>query len=149
MDATLHALGGLVLRAVPTFLLVIALNYYLKAFFFKPLEKTLRERYDATGGALKLAGEITAKASAAVAKYDAAVRAARAEAYAAQERARQQAAEQRAAELAAARKRADAVAADAKAQLAAEVETARASLARDAQALSDEIAGAVLNRSAA
>ena len=46
MDATLLALGGILLKAVPTFLLVILLNFYLKAMFFKPLEKVLRECVD-------------------------------------------------------------------------------------------------------
>ena len=55
MDAMLHALGGILLRAVPTFLLVILLHFYLKSIFFKPLEKVLHKRYEATEGARKLA----------------------------------------------------------------------------------------------
>ena len=149
MDATLHALGGLVLRAVPTFLLVIALNYYLKVFFFKPLEKTLRERRAATGGTRSLAGEITAKASATAARYNAAIRAARTEGYAAQERARQESGQRLAAELAAARKRAEAVTVEAKAELARNVEAAKTILSRDAESLSEQIAVSVLNGSAA
>ena len=49
----LQALGGILLRAVPTFLLVILLHFYLKSIFFKPLENVLRKRYDATEGARK------------------------------------------------------------------------------------------------
>src|ERR1039458_2233397 len=62
MDAMLHALGGILLRAVPTFLLVILLHFYLKSIFFKPLEKVLDQRYEATearksaGSAVKRAG---------------------------------------------------------------------------------------------
>src|SRR5205085_2833862 len=54
MDAMLHALGGILLRAVPTFLLLIALTYYLKSVFFKPLEKVLHQRYEATEGAPRI-----------------------------------------------------------------------------------------------
>src|ERR1035437_10711175 len=85
MDATLLALGGILLKAVPTFLLVLLLNFYLKAVFFKPLEKVLRERYEATEGARKLAAESMERAAARTAEYEAAVRAARAEVYQAQE----------------------------------------------------------------
>ena len=76
MDATLLALGGILLKAVPTFLLVILLNFYLKAVFFKPLEKVLRQRYEATEGARKLAAESMERAAARTAEYEAAMRAA-------------------------------------------------------------------------
>ena len=55
MDATLHALGEILLKAVPTVLLVVVLHFYLKYVFFRPLKKVLAERYDATEGARKLA----------------------------------------------------------------------------------------------
>ena len=38
MDAMLHAFGGILLRAVPTFLLVVLLHFYLKSMFFKPMK---------------------------------------------------------------------------------------------------------------
>jgi len=60
----LHDLGQLLLRAVPTFLLVFALDFYLKYMFFKPLEKVLQQRYDATEGARKLAAEALELAAA-------------------------------------------------------------------------------------
>jgi len=75
MDATLHALGGILLRAIPTFLLVVFLQVYLKMMFFKPLEKVLKQRYDATEGARKLAEQSLERASAKTAEYEAAVRA--------------------------------------------------------------------------
>jgi len=55
MEATLQALGQILLRAVPTFLLVIFLNFYLKNIFFKPLRNVLRQRYEASEGARKRA----------------------------------------------------------------------------------------------
>src|ERR1039458_1001973 len=79
MDTMLHDLGQLLLRAVPTFLLVVVLDFYLKYMFFKPLEKVLQQRYDATEGARKLAEEALELAAAKTAQYEAALRAARSE----------------------------------------------------------------------
>jgi F-type H+-transporting ATPase subunit b len=149
MGDMLHAMGGLLLRALPTFFLVIALNFFLKFFFFRPLEKTLRERYDATGGARKLAGESAERAASRIAEYEAAVRAARAEAYQAQGTQHRQFLERRAAELAGARKRAGAAVEEAKALLAGDAEAAKTTLARDAESLSGQIAASILGRSAA
>src|SRR5260370_19122895 len=79
MDAMLHALGGILLRAVPTFLLVILLHFYLKSMFFKPLEKVLHQRYEATEGARKLAQQSLEQAAAKTARYEDKLRAAKAE----------------------------------------------------------------------
>lgn len=149
MDATLLALGGILLKALPTFILVLLLNFYLKAMFFKPLEKVLRERYEATEGARKLAAESIARAAARTAEYEAAIRAARAEVYQAQDQVHTQLEERRAAELADARHRSEAAVRQAKAQLAADVEDAKRSLALDAESLSSQIADAILARRAA
>ena len=85
MDATLRALGEILLNAVPTFLLVVLLHFYLKKVFFQPMEKVLRQRFEATEGARKLADQSLVRASARVAEYEAAIRAARSEIYQAQE----------------------------------------------------------------
>ena len=149
MDATLLALGGILLKALPTFILVLLLNLYLKAMFFKPLEKVLRERYEATEGARKLAAESIARAAARTAECEAAIRAARAEVYQAQDQIHVQLEERRAAELADARHRSEAAVRQAKAQLDADVEDAKRSLALDAESLSSQIADAILARRAA
>jgi F-type H+-transporting ATPase subunit b len=149
MDATLLALGGILLKAVPTFLLVILLNFYLKVVFFKPLEKVLRQRYEATEGARKLAAESVDRAAARTAEYEAAMRAARTEGYQAQDQIRQQMEERRAAELADARHRSEAAIRQAKAQLEADVEDAKRELAREAEDLSRQIVDAILMRRAA
>jgi F-type H+-transporting ATPase subunit b len=149
MDATLHALGGILLRAIPTFLLVIFLHLYLKTMFFKPLEKVLKQRYDATEGARKLAELSFERASAKTAEYEAALRAARAEAYRAQESLFKDLHEREAAELAAARASAEASIKEAKQLLARDVAAAQASLARESEALAIRIADTLLRRSAA
>jgi F-type H+-transporting ATPase subunit b len=149
MDATLHAVAGILLRAIPTFLLVIFLHFYLKTMFFKPLEKVLKQRYDATEGARKLAGQSLDRAAAKTAEYEAALRAARAEAYRAQERLYKELREHEAAELANARKRAEAAIREARELLAKDVAAAQASLAQESEALAARIADALLERSAA
>jgi len=149
MDATFNALGQILLKAIPTFLLVIALHFYLKSFFFKPMERVRQQRYDATEGARLKAQQSLDRAAAKTAEYEAALRAAKAEVYQAQERLHQQLQERQAAELHAARQQADAAIQQARADLARDVETAKAGLERSSEALAVEIADSLLRRSAA
>ena len=149
MDAMLQALGGILLKAVPTFLLVILLHFYLKGNLFKPLQKVLRERYEATEGARKLAGESLERAAAKTAEYQAAMCAARGEIYQAQEQAHKRLQEGESAELAAARRRVEAAVDEAKALLSIDVEAAKAGLARDSELLANQIAESILRRNAA
>ena len=149
MDATLHALGEILLKAVPTFLLVVFLHFYLKRVFFNPLERVLRRRYEATEGALKLAEEILQKAEAKSAEYETAMRTARAEVYQAQEQFHKQIEERETAALGAARASAEDVLRQAVASLDAEAAAARAGLERQSDALAGQIAESLLRRSAA
>jgi F-type H+-transporting ATPase subunit b len=149
MDATLHALGEILLKSIPTFLLVIFLNYYLKAVFFKPMDKVLGKRYEATEGAKKLAEQSLARAAARTAEYEAAMRSARAEVYQAQEKLHRESEERRAAELAAARQRVEQAVERAKADLERDVESAKAGLAVESETLANQIAESILRRSAA
>jgi len=149
MEATLQALGGILLKAVPTFLLVVLLHFYLKSVFFNPLRKVLRQRYEATEGARKLAAESLERAAAKTAQYEAAMRAARTEIYQAQEQAHKRFEEGESAELAAARRRVEAAVDEAKALLSIDVEAAKAGLARDSELLANQIAESILRRNAA
>jgi F-type H+-transporting ATPase subunit b len=149
MDAMLHALGGILLRAVPTFLLVILLHFYLKSIFFKPLEKVLQQRYDATQGARKLAEQSLQQAAAKTVQYETQLRAAKAAMYQAQEQLRKQLQEREAAAVAEARKSADAAVKLAKTQLSADVDAAKTSLAADSESLAAQIAETILRRNAA
>jgi F-type H+-transporting ATPase subunit b len=148
MESTLHDLGEILLKAVPTFCLIVLLHFYLKYVFFKPLAKVLHERYLATEGARKVARESLERAKAKTAEYQAALRAARNEIYQADERIQKQLQEKEAADLTAARQRAEALVKEAKAQLAADVELAKAGLARESELLANQIADTLL-RSAA
>ena len=148
MESTLNALGGILLRALPTFFLVLLLHFYLKRVFFSPLEKILQQRYDATEGAKKAAEASLAKAEAKAAEYEAAIRAARNEVYQEQEKVRMQWMFEQAAKTASARANADALIRSAQAALADQVDEARQSLRAQSESLADEIANSVLRRRA-
>src|SRR5689334_18446946 len=85
MENILHQLGRIVLLGLPTSFLVILLCIYLKAMYFKPFEKMLAGRYEATEGARKSAEETLARANAKAAEFDAALQQARQEIYSEQE----------------------------------------------------------------
>lgn len=148
MDEVLRSLGGLLLKAIPTFLLVVLLHFYLKRVYFGPMSRVLSERYNATEGARKLAEESLAKASEKAAEYEAALRAARADIYREQEEFRQALSQERAGAAKEARQGAEAMVKEASRQLAGELETAKRTLAAQAESLADEIAGTVLHRRA-
>jgi F-type H+-transporting ATPase subunit b len=149
MEDTLRALGQILLKAVPTFLLVVFLHFYLKKMFFQPLEKVLRQRFEATEGARKLADQALARASARTAEYEAAIRAARSEIYQSQEQFYKQLQESQSAQIAAARQAAEEGVLAARAQLARDVEAAKLSLTQSAESLASEIADTILRGNAA
>jgi F-type H+-transporting ATPase subunit b len=149
MDETLRALGGILLKAVPTFVLVALLHFYLKKMFFQPMEKVLHRRYEATEGARKLADQSLARAAARTAEYEAAIREARSKVYQAQEQLYKKLQETEATQLMVARERAESAVRQAKTQLAGDVEDAKAALGRDRGTLADQIAESILRGSAA
>ena len=149
MDVILRDLGGILLRAVPTFFLVIFLHFYLKSVFFGPMQQVLKKRYEATEGARKLADQSLARAAEKTAEFEAALRAAKAEVYHAQDQLHKQLQEQQATELQAARKQAEALVAQARADLAKDAEAAKAGLGRESELLANQIADSILRRSAA
>jgi F-type H+-transporting ATPase subunit b len=149
MEETLRALGGILLNAVPTFILVILLHFFLKYSFFRPLERVLTARYEATEGARKLAEETVAKAEAKAREYEAAMRAARAEIYQAEDQIHRRLVEERAAQVRTARAGAEAAIKAAKAELAADAARARRVLEYESERLAGQIADVVLKRGAA
>ena len=136
------------LKALPTFLLVVALNFYLKYVFFRPLEKVLRQRYDATEGARKLAAEALDRAAAKTAHFEAALRAARS-VYQAQEQAHREVADRQAAQLLAARQHTEELVREAQRQLALDAEVLKRELAAGTDALAGQIADSILRGRAA
>jgi F-type H+-transporting ATPase subunit b len=149
MDATLHQLGGILLNAIPTFLLVIILHFYLKFMFFKPLEKTLAERYEATEGARKAAAESLQRAEAKTAEYENAMRVERAKIYHEAEQLYKQLREEESAALLAERQAAEQRIREAREQLGRDLEAAKASLGAASESLAAEIADTILGGRAA
>jgi F-type H+-transporting ATPase subunit b len=149
MAAMLHDLGGILLRSVPTFLLILLLHAYLKSMFFKPLEKVLEARRQATEGARQLAEQSLARAVAKTEQYEKELFAAKTGLYLAQEKAYKELQDRHAAAIAEARAAADTQVKQAKALLAADIEQARVTLAAESDALANRIAETVLRRSAA
>ena len=149
MEATLHALGQILLRAIPSFVLLILLHFYLKAIFFRPMRKLLHQRYEASEGARILAAKSLEQAAAKAAEYEAALRKARGEVYEAHERMNKELQEQHESELRTARKEAEATVERAKAELAKEVETAKDNLSRESELLANQIVETILRGQAA
>ncbi len=148
MEETLRELGGILLRGIPTFILVVLLHFYLKFMFFKPLGNVLHKRYLATEGARKAAAESLQRAAARAAEYEAKIRAARSEVYQAQEQVHKRLQDQETAALTSARQNAENAIREAREQLAKEVEVAKAGLTSQSEQLASTIADSLV-RSAA
>ncbi len=146
MEQTLRALGEILLKAIPTFILVFILYLYLARVFFRPLEQVLQKRHEATEGARKLAGESMDRAAAKTAEYETALRAARAEVYHELDRLRRELQAERATAMDEARREADARLGEAKEELAGEVANVKRSLAGESDALAAQIADSILRR---
>lgn len=144
MDEVLRSVSGLLLRAIPTFLIVIFLHFYLKHLYFGPMERLLAERRAATEGTRGLAEESLAKAGQKAAEYEIALSAARAEIYREQEQLREELRRKQAQSLVEAKQKADATIKEAHQQIAAELETAKQALAARTGSLADEIVQTVL-----
>jgi len=54
MEQTLQALGGILLKAIPTVILLLILHFYFKAVLFGPIEKMLQQRRELTEGAKRV-----------------------------------------------------------------------------------------------
>ena len=146
MDSTLDALYNIILRGLPTFFLVLLLHFYLKSTFFKPIEKVLQDRFDATVGARKSAAESVARAERKAAEYEAAINNARTDIYKANEEKRKALAAEITAQFAAEKKAADTKLAEAKVVVGTEVATARQGLLAETESLAETITTSILRR---
>jgi F-type H+-transporting ATPase subunit b len=149
MEQTIQALGGVLLKAIPTICLLLLVHVYLKFMLFRPLEQVLKQRAELTEGARKAAEQSLASADRKQQEYEAKFREARAEVYRLQEETRRGWLEDQAALIAAAKERSEVSVRSAKEQITAETASARKGLADSSGALADQIATAVLARRAA
>lgn len=148
MDATLQALAGILLKGLPTFILFLLLHFYLRRMFFGPMAKVLHERKEATVGAKHAAADSLKTAEAKAVEFEKKIDEVRTQLAKEREATRKSWLDDQAARIATAKVAADAQIADGKMQLTKQVETARQSLAGETARLAEEIAAAVLRRSA-
>lgn len=146
MEKTLHDLGAILVKAIPTLLLLIVVHLYLKWMFFGPMKKVLDQRRAATEGAREAADRALARASEKATEIEAALRKAREEVYAEQEQARKKAVDEQTGRIEEARQKAHALVRQAREQVTAETEAAKRDLAATIQTLADEIAKRLLER---
>jgi F-type H+-transporting ATPase subunit b len=148
MEQTLQALSGILLRAIPSALLLIVLHFYLKAMLFKPLQKVLKRREELTLGARKAADESLAMAERKAQDYEARFRDARSEVYREQEETRKVWLEDQAKQVEAGHARSTEAMAAADKKIADEVAAAKQNLVETSATLADSIANRVLARRA-
>jgi|SRR5581483_572790 len=149
MEQTVQALGGILLNAIPTIVLLIILHFYLKSVLFGPLDRVLKQRRELTEGARKLAEDSLAAASRKAEEYEAKLREARAAVYRQQEEIRKGWLENQAHQVNKARERHDAAVKAAREAIAADAVAARASLQESSKAMAEEIVATVLGRRSA
>lgn len=145
----LQQLGGLFLKSIPTIILFLLFYWFLRANFFKPLERTLGERDARISKARAEAEAVQAAAKDKTQSYEDALRKARLGVFAEQEAARQAALEERAKVLREARSAAQDATRVQKERIHREFASARAQLENETTALAGRIAQRILKRPAA
>jgi F-type H+-transporting ATPase subunit b len=148
MEQTLHALGGILLKSIPTVVLLLFLYFYLKAMLFGPLTRVLKQREELTAGTRHAAEKSLKEAERKVSEYEAKMREARAEVYREQEETRKRWLADQASQVDSARERTGHTVQQAKEQMMVEITAARLTLAESAGVLADQIATTVLGRRA-
>lgn len=144
MAQIFSTLQDILVRALPTFFLVIALHWYLKKVLIQPMERVLAERKKRTEGAVAASEAALTDVAAKMAAYEKALFEAQAGVYADQEQNRRTMVADQTAAIEESKKKMAAQVAAAVAGIAAEAQAARASLAGESERLADQIACAVL-----
>ena len=144
--AILQQLGWLFLKSVPTIILFLLFYWFLRANFFRPLERVLAERNARIAKARAEAEAVQAAAKEKLHTYEDALKKARAGVFAEQEAARQTALDERTKLLNGVRKvEQDAVRKE-KERIAREFAVARAQLEGESTNLAGRIAKMILER---
>lgn len=149
MEETLKQVGGLLLGAVPTVVLLLTVFAAYLVLVHRPLGRVLEERYNRSAGALEKARADIASADARTAEYEQKLRDARLAIYKAQEARRQKALDARAAAVAQARERGEALVRQARTTLEADVVAAKSVLQSESERLADRVIQRVLKPAAA
>lgn len=149
MEETLQALGGILLKAIPTVIFLILLHFYLKAMLFGPLDRVLQKRRELTEGARQTAETSLLAATRKADEYEAKLRDARAAVYKQQEEIRNGWLDDQAKAVADARTRSESAVKAAREALAQDAAEARKSLQDSSAAVADQIVATVLGRGSA
>ncbi len=146
MEQTFQALESILLKAIPTAILLLVLYFYLKAMLFGPLARILKQREELTKGARKAAEQSLAKAESKATEYETKLRDAKGEVYKDQEETRKKWLADQTAHLAQSKANAEASIRTAREGIAQEVAVARQGLAETSASIADQIATTVLAR---
>ena len=149
MEQTIQALGGVLLKAIPTVGILIFLHFYLKFMLFKPLERVLKQRAELTEGTRKAAEQSLVNAERKQREYEAKFRDARSDVYRLQEETRRRWLDDQSAQVAEARLKAETAIRVAKEQIAVDAAAARQGLIETSAQIADQIANRILGRRAA
>ena len=144
MDQILRQLGGLLLGAVPTVILLLLLVGLYKVILHNKLVEILAERRARTEGAVEKAKADLAAAEAKTAEYENRLREAKTALYRAQEERRKKVLEVRSIALAHTREESEVKIKQARADIERDMQSARAQLAGEADRLAAEVVRAVL-----
>lgn len=132
--------------ALIVFVVAILLTIVLNAILFKPVLSVLDEREQRTSGTLAEARTLVSESDEKLARYEEAIRAARAENYRVLEARRKQALDERAKAITQAKAEAQQKIMAARAEIAAGAEEAKQTLERESRLMAARIAGSVLRR---
>ena len=149
MDATLHALVGLLIKSIPTIIFFVLLTFYLKFMFFKPLAAILEERKKATAGVREIARQALEAADKKTSEFEHALRIARAELHQQHEALREKWAREQTDAIDHARAEVERKIEEAKLQIAREVEQTQFELQARVDQLGEQIVDSLLRRRAA
>ena len=149
MEATLHSLGDLLVKAIPTILFFALLTVYLKHVFFRPLAQILEERKRATEGVRQLAQQAFEAADQKTSEFERALHMARAELEEEHEALRRAWSAEQLQAITKARAEADESIHQAKQSIVEEVQRAQTELNATVESLSDQIVDSLLSRRAA
>jgi F0F1-type ATP synthase membrane subunit b/b' len=149
MESTLHDLGQLLLKAIPTLFLLLVVHLYLKQMFFRPMADVLARRRAATEGLRDSADAMRAKAGEQTKSIEDQLRQAREAIYQEQEEARRGWITDQSGQLDQARQQGRDLIQQSKFQLDDEAAVAKNQWAETSDALADQIADALLERKSA
>ncbi len=149
MDKILQELGNLLLGSIPTILLFVALQYYLKWVLYRPLQRTLDARSGRIEGRKAAAEGILAAAEQKLAGYEASLRQRHLENYKLIEGKRQEGLQQGQTQIATARQQAAQATVEARQRLAEQSSEVHAQLRTTAEGLAQQIVAKVLRGNSA